>query len=103
MMTSFAFILGLLPLVIARGGRGHHAPSGGHAGVRRHDRCIRLRDFHYSVALHNRGKLAPADPKPGNEVIAAPYALAAIRLADLSSETPSVPRNWIRAFSDWRK
>jgi hypothetical protein len=55
------------------------------------------------VALHNRGKLAPADPKPGNEVIAAPYALAAIRLADLSSETPSAPRNWIGAFSDWRK
>jgi multidrug efflux pump subunit AcrB len=50
-----------------------------------------------------RGKLAPADPKPGNEVIAAPYALAAIRFADLSSETPSVPRNWIGAFLDWGK
>ena len=36
MMTSIAFILGLVPLVIADG-RGHAvAPRGRHAGVRRH-------------------------------------------------------------------
>ena len=89
MMTSFAFILGLLPLLIARGGRGHHAPSSGHAGVRRHDRCLCLRDFHYSVALHNCGRLASADATPANEVTAAPYARAAVRFTDLSCEPAS--------------
>ena len=37
-MTSFAFILGVFPLVIAAGGRGRDAPHAGHGGLRRHDR-----------------------------------------------------------------
>ena len=41
MMTSIAFILGLVPLVFADG-RGHAvAPRGRHGGVRRHDRARR--------------------------------------------------------------
>jgi hydrophobic/amphiphilic exporter-1 (mainly G- bacteria), HAE1 family len=70
MMTSFAFILGLLPLVIAGAG-GCHAPSSKHAGIWRHVRGIRLWDFRYSAALHHRGKLASADTPPENKVIAA--------------------------------
>ena len=43
MMTSFAFILGLLPLVVAEGAGAAQPPRGGHAGVRRHDRRRRVR------------------------------------------------------------
>ena len=40
MMTSFAFILGLLPLVIAVGRRRGQPARGRHAGVRRHARGV---------------------------------------------------------------
>ena len=52
---------------------GRHAPCSGNAGVWRYDRGIRLWDFRYSAALHNRGKLATAGATPENEVIAAPH------------------------------
>ena len=61
MMTSFAFILGLLPLVICRRRRGVHAPCGRHAGVRRHDRRVGVRHLHHSAALRHRGTSAPTD------------------------------------------
>ena len=38
MMTSFAFILGVVPLVIADGAGRGDAPVAGHGGVLRHDR-----------------------------------------------------------------
>ena len=38
LMTSFAFILGVVPLVIADGGRGGDAPVAGDGGVQRHAR-----------------------------------------------------------------
>ena len=38
MMTSFAFILGVVPLVLSRRGRGRDAADAGHGGVRRHAR-----------------------------------------------------------------
>ena len=48
--------------------RSAHAPCGGHAGIRRYDRCIRLRDFPYSAALRNGATLARADAKPESGV-----------------------------------
>ena len=42
-MTSFAFILGAVPLVIASGAGRGAAPGAGHRGVLRHDRGDRLR------------------------------------------------------------
>ena len=55
MMTSFAFIFGLLPLVIAKGAGADHAARRRHAGVRRHDRRGDFRHFPDSAALHHRG------------------------------------------------
>ena len=55
-----------------RRGRGVDAPCGRHAGVRRHDRCLRIRDFHHSAALHHRGTSAPAGAAANSQVIADP-------------------------------
>ena len=46
---------------LCEGRRGVDAPCGRHAGVRRHDRCLGIRDFHHSAALHHRGTPAPTD------------------------------------------
>ena len=40
-------------------GRRVDAPCGRHTGVRRHDRCVGIRDLHHSAALHHRGTSAP--------------------------------------------
>ena len=45
MMTSFAFILGLLPLVVAEGPSMLARRECRHAGVRRHDRRVVHRHF----------------------------------------------------------
>ena len=55
-----------------RRGRGVDAPCGRHAGVRRHDRCIRIRDFPHSAALHHRGTSAPAGAAANSQVITDP-------------------------------
>ena len=62
MMTSFAFILGLLPLVIAVVGKpGATQPSRGrHPGVRRHAVLVRIRHLHHSDALRRVPKAAGA-------------------------------------------
>src|SRR6266516_2214737 len=39
-----------------------------HAGIRRHDRRIHVRDLRYSPALRDRGKSAPLDAEPEGEV-----------------------------------
>ena len=51
MMTSFAFILGLLPLVIATGAVAAGAARRRHAGVRRHDLRLVARHFRHPAAL----------------------------------------------------
>ena len=53
MMTSFAFILGLLPLVFATGATHAGASRRRHAGVRRHDLGIVHRHFRDPGALRD--------------------------------------------------
>ena len=45
MMTSVAFILGLVPLVVGHGRSATEPTRGGHRGVRRHDRGELDRDI----------------------------------------------------------
>ena len=68
LMTSFAFILGVTPLVWADRRRRRTAPGARHGGVLRHDRGDRLRPrFHAGVLRHRpqpsrngaRGEKAP--------------------------------------------
>ena len=58
LMTSFAFILGVLPLVIASGASSGVAACAGHGGVRRHDRGDAAGDFHCAgfVSGHRVGE-----------------------------------------------
>jgi hydrophobic/amphiphilic exporter-1 (mainly G- bacteria), HAE1 family len=53
MMTSFAFIFELFPLVIARGAGAATRPCRGHAGLRRHDRGIHFRYFRHSTSVRH--------------------------------------------------
>src|SRR4029077_16514774 len=64
-MTSFAFILGLLPLVIAEGAG---STRGRHAVVRRHDRGRLVRHLRHSHALRGVPALARAD-KPTRQSV----------------------------------
>ena len=58
MMTSIAFILGLLPLVIATGAAEISRRGGRHRRVRRHARRKLDRDFHGADALRDVPGLA---------------------------------------------
>ena len=58
MMTSFAFIFGLFPLVIARGAGAADAPCRRNAGIRRHDCGIGARNFPGSAPFHHHGTFA---------------------------------------------
>ena len=60
MMTSFAFIFGLVPLVFAGAGR-RRASMPSACRVRGHDRRVCLRHLPHSDALHHRGTSAPTD------------------------------------------
>ena len=53
MMTSFAFILGVLPLVVAAGRRRRQPPRGRHAGVRRHARGFADRHLRHPDAVRH--------------------------------------------------
>jgi len=53
MMTSFAFIFGVYPLVVAQGAAEISRHDVGDAGLRRHDRCERGRYFRHPDALRH--------------------------------------------------
>ena len=61
MMTSFAFILGLLPLVIAQGASEISRRAVGHAGVLGHARGLEHRHLHDPDALRDVPKRARGD------------------------------------------
>ena len=67
MMTSFAFILGLLPLVVAERRLATGAARRRHAGVRRHDPRVLHRHLRYPAAL----RLLPGDPRTAQALVAA--------------------------------
>ena len=63
LMTSFAFILGVFPLVIAHGA-GANAPHAGHGGLRRHDRSDPVRHLpDAGVLLCHSPLQRPADSR----------------------------------------
>ena len=80
LMTSLAFIFGVVPLVWAIGRRRRAAPDAGHGGVRRHDRRDGLRaDLHAGLLRHlplARRPPEPAQRRPGGDA-AAPRTRAA--------------------------
>ena len=51
MMTSLAFILGVVPLVVSTGRRRGNAPHAGHGCLRRHARCDRVRHLPHADLL----------------------------------------------------
>jgi hypothetical protein len=72
MMTSFAFILGLLPLVIAAGVAARPAQRR-HPGIRRNDLCVVPRDFRDPAAI----RVFPGNPGTGASVDPAKRSAAA--------------------------
>ena len=55
LMTSFAFILGVVPLLIGDGGRGRDAQGAGHGGVQRDARRDRVRHLLHAGVLRRPG------------------------------------------------